>query len=263
MGLAELDHVRHAQVGEELFRRRKKEVIDACEKCGGAGKISSEVWDDDDIPTTTSVMCSCKVQVLHELSLQEAGLPREFWNAEDIEPEFNQHAFKVLRRYSQNLDAALEHGLGLVLTGKNGSGKSSSACLPLIAAVRQGRSSAFINFPDLVQGWRRAWKDNALGHHLDERVHRDFVVLDELGKEHVGSDEGFVASKFDSLLRLRRGEMLPTVITTNLTVPELVKRYGDSIASLLSDRYKVLKYRPGDFRVRMANTWDDLLGGDE
>ena len=55
--------------------------------------------------------------------------------------------------------------------------------------------------------------------------------------------------------------MLPTVITTNMTIPELIARYGQSIGSLLADRYKVIKYKPNDFRVRMSGTWDDLLGG--
>ena len=154
---------------------------------------------------------------------------------------------------------SLEKGQAFLLIGKNGSGKSSSACLPLIAALRGGYTASFVNFPDLVGGWRRSWRDAALARHLDERLHRDLVVLDEVGKEHIGNDDTFVASRLDSLLRLRRGEMLPTIITTNLQVAELISRYGESIGSLLADRYKTVNYRPGDFRVKMAKSWDDLL----
>ena len=262
MGIAELDHRRHREMADNLYNRRRRELIGECEKCDGTGNISHEEWVDD-IPVPRSETCVCKAALIFEMGMHDAGLPREFWGAESIIPEFNRRAFDELAKYARNLDRVRAHGLGLVLTGRNGSGKSSSACLPLITAIRSGVTASFVNFPDLVGGWRRSWRDAELATHLDERLHRDLVVLDEVGKEHVGTDDTFVASKIDSLLRLRRGSMLPTIITTNLTIPELIKRYGESVGSLLADRYKVISYKPGDFRVKMASTWDALIeGGD-
>jgi len=263
MGIAELDHRRHREMADELYNRRRQELISDCDRCGGTGFISHEEWDGD-IPVPKSETCECKATLLFEMGLQDAGLPREFWEAESIIPAFNRKAFDELARYARNLRRVRAHGLGLVLTGRNGSGKSSSSCLPLIAAIRSGSTASFVNFPDLVGGWRRAWRDADLARHLDERLHRDLVVLDEVGKEHIGTDDTFVSSRFDSLLRLRRGAMLPTIITTNLKIPEMIKRYGESVGSLLADRYKVISYRPSDFRVKMSSSWDELLdGGDD
>jgi hypothetical protein len=96
--------------------------------------------------------------------------------------------------------------------------------------------------------------------HLDERLARDVVVLDEIGKEHTGHDSSDVLARFDSLLRMRRGAFLPTILVTNLDPGDLVERYGESVGSLLGDRFRIVQYEPGDYRSETGPSWSSLLG---
>ncbi len=266
MGIAELDFRRHAQLKQGLQSELKEELINSCEdqRCARTGWQITPGWDDEeDMPDDTMTRCPCYQRMNLGVDMFDAGIPREFWGVEDLEPDFNKHAFEMMHEYAANLDRACKHGLGFVLTGRNGVGKTSSACIPLIAALRSGRSGALVSWPDYIEGARRAWRDAALARHLDERLMREVLVIDELGKEHVTSDETFVAGKLDSVLRSRRGALMPTIIITNYKISELVERYGASIESLIADRFKTITYRPGDFRAKVASTfdWDATLKG--
>ena len=265
MGIAEIDAGRHHEMREALFERLKRERIEPCETCNGNGLLTALSWDEDDplIPHTITSTCECKIAVLHIVNLFDAGVPQEFWKADEIEAEHNIAQFKLLHTYAKRLAAARKHGLGLVLHGENGTGKSSSASIPIIAALREGMSAAFISWPDLVQGWRRGFKDPALVSHLDERLARDLIVLDEVGKEHVGNNSGDVLARFDSLLRMRRGAFMPTILVTNLDPGDLIARYGESVGSLLTDRFKIVQYEPGDWRSEVGPSWGSLLGDSE
>lgn len=261
MSIADLDHQRHAEIAERLGTELHRELVVPCELCGGHGTKLHRGWDENDLPVDRMTLCSCRSELDLRLAMFDAGIPREFHDIEALVPELNVHAFDALSRYADRLDAAMKHGLGLILTGRNGTGKTSSACIPLIRCLRERRTAAMISWPDYVDGLRRAWKDPALARHLDRRAMRDLVVLDELGKEHETNDTTFVAGKLDSILRMRRGAMLPTIVISNLNAAQLVARYGASIESLLADRYKPIAYRPGDFRVRTGSSWDALIEG--
>ena len=263
MGIADFDHQRHDEMGDELWARLKIEHIDPCEKCKGSGLVIVKTeFVDEIVPINRSEVCKCRQLCQHLLSLHDAGLPQEFWEANKLEPTFNVDCFAEIWEYARNLPNAVKHGLGFVLTGENGSGKSSSACIPLIEGIRQGITVAFINWPDFMKGHRKALTNNELGDYLDKRSLLDLVVLDEIGKERIGSDETFTASSLDSLLRMRRGAMLPTIITTNLERKEFTARYSTSVDSLIADRFKTLMFKPGDFRVKMSGTWNELLKGE-
>lgn len=265
MGMAELDPERHRDRGETEWAKLKRELIDACAECGGSGQSYGETeWEDDLIPSRKARMCRCKATALFRMTLHEAGLPREFWQADEIAPEFNEDQFSIVDRYAEKLHAARRHGLGLVLTGRNGAGKTTCGARIGIAAARAGYSVSYINFPHLVDGWRRAWKEPALAKYLDERVCADFVILDEIGKEHATRDETFVVGKLDGILRMRRGDLYPTILITNLETSEFVETYGESLGSLLADRFHTLRFKPGDFRKRgNKRSWSSLLNEGE
>jgi DNA replication protein DnaC len=266
MGIAEIDVERHREMVENLHSELMKTVVGKCELCEGKGFISETKWEEEDevIPLLVSITCSCKKKVIEKIDFMEAGIPMEFWKADEIEPEYNVDQFKLLHAYSKRLKRAKKHGLGLLLHGENGTGKSSSASIAIIAALRADMTAAYISWPDLVQGRRRNMKSPELLGQIDDRFSRDVIVLDELGKEHSSqNNKGEICALLDSILRLRRGAFLPTIIVSNLDPPGIVDQYGESIGSLLTDRFKMLLYEPGDYRGSLGPNWDELLGGDE
>lgn len=266
MGLAEINRHKHEKFCAKMTKGFFHDIIAACSKCGGNGWLEKRDPRDEfaGMGPPHAKPCKCRKKVRRLTALTEAGVPREFWRADKIVASSNEDKFEALAEYAGELSAAMDTGAGFVLYGENGTGKSSSAAIPIIAALKKGRTAAFVDFRDLVDGWRRAWKDPEHQQHLDERTSRDIIVLDEVGKEHVGNDEGkFVLSRFDSLLRMRRGEYLPTILVTNLDPIKMTLRYGDSIESLLADRFTHLAYEPGDFRKgRVAQVGTIITGED-
>lgn len=259
MGLAETDYRRHEELCNRLAADLKADIIEKCRKCRGSGWIT-EFIDDELGPFAPghSRPCRCRRKVRRLNKLAEAGVPRELWLAHRIEPENNEEFFEELADYASDLDRAFKTGMGFLLHGENGTGKSSSAAIAIIGALRKGHTAAFIDFRDLVEGWFRAFQDPEHQRYLDRRCNRSLVVLDELGKEAVtDSKRDFVLARFDSLLRLRRGAYLPTIIITNLEPTAIERRYGKSVESLLSDRFRHLAYRPGDYRLSAAS-WETI-----
>lgn len=259
MGLAETDYRRHVELCNRLALDLKRDVIEKCRKCHGSGWLTE--FDDDELGPFApgySRPCRCRRKVRRLNKLAEAGVPRELWLAHQIEPEHNEEFFEELAQYADNLDDAFKSGQGFLLHGENGTGKSSSAAIAVIGALRKGHTAAYIDFRDLVDGWFRAFGDPEHQRHLDERCNRNLVVLDELGKEAVAETKrDLVLARLDSLLRLRRGAYLPTIIITNLEPTAIERRYGKSVESLLADRFRHLAYRPGDYRLSAAS-WETI-----
>lgn len=264
MGIADLDGARHLAILEQTEDRLRRELVAACPLCRGTGTTIVHGWDDEaDVPKDRVRLCSCRVELNDRIALMEAGVPEELYEVDSLVPTLNTHAFELADVFVANLESAMARGLSLLFTGKNGAGKTSAAAKILLGVLRAGRTAALISWPDYVDGLRRAWKEPAHGRWLDDRVMRDVAVFDELGKEHQTTDTSFVIGKLDSVLRMRRGANLPTIITTNLTPAEVVSRYGASMDSLLADRFKVVAFRPGDFRKRSGFDWNAALTGEK
>ena len=74
----------------------------------------------------------------------------------------------------------------------------------------------------------------------------DLLIIDDLGTEMPGQ---FVTAALYGLLNQRIMEHRPTVITTNLTVDEVGKRYSPQIASRLYGEFRRLTFMGEDIRV--------------
>jgi len=240
---------------------RLRPNIDACELCAGTGRIVLEtVWEDGVVPLARTEVCACKRAVLFDVALREAGLPREFWRADEIEPEHNADHYALIRLFGAELGGRVrEHGLSLLLSGENGTGKTSGAAIAVIAAIRAGLSAAVISWPDLVNVLRSTRFDAKVARRLQGRLRRDLVVIDEIGKEsRLNATDDFAQQQLDSAVRARRGDRLPTILITNLGVADFTRRYGTSVASLITPPYRVLEYEPGDYRAHAHDAWDSL-----
>jgi DNA replication protein DnaC len=60
----------------------------------------------------------------------------------------------------------------------------------------------------------------------------DFVVLDDVGREHRKEGSTWVPSNVDSLFRQRMHLGVPTILTSNFSMGQVRSMYGDSLASV-------------------------------
>lgn len=157
----------------------------------------------------------------HRIKLTRAHMelmriPRRFWGADfDQIPECEGKV--ALRSYLRNIDDMLDKGVGLLLWGPNGHGKTSAAVIAAMEARRRGASALFIQAESLREAVldKTPFSDEKT---LIERAREvDFLLLDDLGKEHTG-ETGFTERLFENLIRERCAQKKVTFVTTNLAM---------------------------------------------
>jgi DNA replication protein DnaC len=163
------------------------------------------------------------------------GIFRRLWPAKLSDGQILEVAGEEVRINTKAMEYALEYdqrsfqaGRCLVLMGPTSVGKSWAA----VALLRQHPEVArrWWYFPDLCQSLLGPESDEAMS--LAKRAR--FVVLDDFGAEYL-KPGGALEAKIDTLISFRHGNLLPTVVTTNLTREDF-RRKIDGGAGNVSER---------------------------
>lgn len=119
------------------------------------------------------------------------------------------------------------HGRCLVLCGPTGVGKSYAAA----AALRRWHppGSTFFYWPELCASLLHPYSHATA---LAAAFAPGLVVFDDLGAEYL-KEGGILGAHIDSIIWRRHANILPTIITTNLTPEQLQQRFSDRIIDRL------------------------------
>ncbi len=156
-----------------------------------------------------------------------------------------------LEKYVAELGENIRRGVGLLLMGDHDFGKSGAAVCVQKKAMAAGYTTLFLQADRLqklsIHGtmWfgEMTWMERA------ETV--DLLVLDDLGLEHV---KGWGKSVIEGLLRLRSNRRKVTIVTTNKSRENLVKRYGRGVDGILRESFLQILVR--------GYNWRDALGAE-
>ena len=220
-----------------------------CDHCGGEGYIGTR-------------MCSC-LQALccqeqkKELSLLAAPDQRfanfraDFY-PEQVDPKYGasprkimERNFQVCRKYAESFDTGSGN---LLFVGGTGLGKTFlSACIAAEVAEK-GYSVAYEPASHLFSKLEKARFEPSEENRLaaDRLSSCQLLIIDDLGTELPGQ---FVTAALYSLVNDRLLAGLPMVISTNLTVDEIARRYSPQIASRLQGSFQRLTFVGNDIRV--------------
>ena len=227
----------------------------ACPKCGDSGWVGAQ-------------MCSCLRELctqeqIRELSklldLGEASFDRfslEYyspspWPGESLSPRENmEFIYEVCLNYARKFGKFPFKNL--FLTGAPGLGKTFlSACIARtvseggISVVYDTAVNIFAQFEE-----QKFSKDRLDAGQARDETRRylgcDLLILDDLGSELVTP---FVQSALYTLLNARLMAGKRTVISSNLTMDEVRRRYTGQIASRLEGEYRVLTFYGEDIRL--------------
>ena len=220
-----------------------------CPHCGGKGYVGS-------------TMCRCLAALCLEeqrRELAELTTGAERFEAFRLEyyPERVDATYGVSPRVlmKKTLDtcrryaAAFGPGAGnLMFVGGTGLGKTFlSACIANEVAEK-GFSVAYESAPRLFAKLEknRFSPDEVSRRQAEDLLAVDLLIIDDLGTEMPG---GFVTAALYSLLndRLLAGKSM--IISTNLNVSEIAKRYSPQIASRLQGNFLGLTFLGEDIRV--------------
>lgn len=186
------------------------------------------------------------------MALVRAGVPVGVAEAHRVrldQDDGQGPARRGVLRWGERIERAIEHGLGLLVHGGVGAGKTTAVANALRVAIRQLHPKLmvtrptlrWVNLPELGREPPEGWSTVPI------------AVIDELGKE---PDDDRGRGLVDRLLRARQGRV--TVVITNLDPDKTLPRYGHSVASLLRALAEVRFSRAVDHRVTPTL---DLLEG--
>ncbi len=220
-----------------------------CSRCGGHGYVGS-------------TMCECLTELCRqeqkkELTLLSGGKEsfhqfRLEYYSDLIDPKLGvsprqvmERNFRTCRTYAATFSPASGN---LLFIGGTGLGKTFlSACIARAVADR-GCSVVYETAGHLFTKLERAKfnGDEDARRETEKYQSCDLLIVDDLGTEMPGQ---FVTAALYSLLNDRLLSGKPMVISTNLNIDELRRRYSPQIASRLEGSFTRLTFLGEDVRV--------------
>jgi len=220
-----------------------------CDNCGGSGYVGSQ-------------MCDCLRELCRQEQKKEVSIlsgSRETFNQfnldyypDRVDPKYGasprtimERNLSICRRYAMTFTQSSGN---LLFVGGTGLGKTFlSACIARAVADR-GNSVVYETASHLFS------KLEAAKFSPNEENRReaakftdcDLLIIDDLGTEMPGQ---FVTAALYSLLNDRLLLGKPMVISTNLNVDEMSRRYSPQIASRLHGGFQRLTFVGEDIRV--------------
>ena len=238
-----------AALAEEYFGEGYLDETPICDRCGGTGYVGSTMCE--------CLMELCRQEQKKELTFLSAGREsfdqfRLEYYPDRVDPVtgFNIRAimdrtYQTCRRYAQTFS---EKSGNLLFSGDTGLGKTFlSACIARTVADG-GHSVVYESAGHLFGKLERARFGGGEEERKDAEKYTacDLLILDDLGTEMGGQ---FVTAALYSLINDRMLAGKATIISTNLTVDELSRRYNPQIASRLRGGYTRVAFLGDDIRV--------------
>lgn len=219
-----------------------------CRTCSGRRRFR---WYDGD--EVVDWECNCRDQfVMHRYFLHigiEYVYQRLGWeDARHVEVA----AQEVVLDYAEHAEGYVNAGLGLLLHGTMGTGKTLLSTLLLRRMVAEGHDVFLTTFQKLIDHYTDGWRDKTLATWFASRIRNVSVLgIDDLGRENKARID-VVEAMLDELLRARVAAGRPTIITTNLSLDSLRTTYRANIMSLLTESVIKHEFAGGDYRPTAA-----------
>lgn len=228
-----------------------------CPKCSDRGWIGStmcdclkELCDQEQIKSLSSLLD------LGEQSFETFSLD---WYSTEYDQELGMSprdnmvlVEKVCRNYAEKFGKFLIHNL--FLTGDPGLGKTFlSACIARVVSqkgfsvVYDTAVTIFTNFEDAKFGRGQGGQEA-----VDRYLSCDLLILDDLGSELTST---MSQSALYTLINTRLMGDKHTVISSNLSLEDIRRRYQPMIASRLEGEYRELTFVGQDIRVLRKNSF--------
>ena len=221
-------------------------ITPKCPECGGTGRVTVTVFKAEHEED-----CGCHWRA--ESYLREARFPDRFAGntLADLQwGRFTPALAAGVQGFAEQLEAYGAEGIGMVLAGNVGNGKTHIAVGLGKLACGLGYSAAFVTLADTLEDLRATYgqphslvqADNPLAALLEV----DWLVLDDLGIE---GDSTWVKEKVYQLVNRRWLARRPMIVTTNKSPEELTRRYGEGVVSRLWGDSMVLHFQAEDYRL--------------
>ena len=217
-----------------------------CTECSDTGFVGTK-------------MCTCLKQLLITKNIQSSGMgnlidKQSFENFNlDVyraNPEVRarmERNVKIAKAFADNF---ARHHDNLLLIGTTGTGKTHISTAIAKVVISQGFDVLYDSVQNIVNDFET--DKFRSGYHQTESagakyLECDLLIIDDLGAEFVSQ---FSVSALYNLINTRQNKGLSTIISTNLSGPELAGKYDGRIYSrIIGADYTVLRFEGNDYRI--------------
>ncbi|AEQ21064.1 DnaC-like DNA replication protein [Rhodococcus phage E3] len=226
----------------QLYQAHPKLGSSPDKYCPTCQKTGSYYWGG------VANQCDCELQLqLHKHYLY-SGIGVLYQRLDWADYRGDPTVIDAIQRYLGRHGDYITRGTGMLFTGSVGIGKTLSATLLLKDLIKLGYRGYSTTFANMVEMFTAGWRSAEDKRQFQKRILRaDVLLLDDLGREFRNSSK-LSETTFDDVLRARTQAGRPTLITTNMDVPELLEGYGSGALSLLSENSFVHHFQGVDFR---------------
>lgn len=170
-----------------------------------------------------------------------------FENIEKVIPAERRAMFDECRHYAKNFGEYKKDGVGMILKGPVGTGKTSLAVAILQEVIREYGGGVFIPMASLLDNLLTMSKrDTEEAVRFENRVRSTpLLVLDDLGAEY---ENNWVRTKVDAIITERCNRLLPIIITTNLKAEEIMSTYQERVYDRLKGCSLVVNFAGDSMR---------------
>lgn len=179
--------------------------------------------------------------------LKQSNIGEDYWVCDFQNYIGPMSAKGVAKKYLKDLENMKEEGYGILFGGPPGPGKTTIAVIILKYLLRAGWTVWMTSLGEIVESIQTSWDKNEHSDFLEKCREVDFLLIDDVGKEHKGPS-GFSATVFDNLIRHRVQHRMPIFLTTNLDRRTIRSRYGESLLSLIEGKCYITVIDDDDVR---------------
>lgn len=252
-----------------------EEVLEKCDGCTGRNLLDvrdglprldacrkPNVKPDGTVSwVTCPVQESFRQKVLSQKLLGEAKIPPRFTRRtlETFEPrdEDSKRALKIARNFVAEWGQPDQQGL--LIVGKNGTGKTHLAAGIMQALIKKGVAARFYSADEFLDLAEESMEGHTTRRIIEALATIPLLVLDDLGKEYIKRTkphgditDTWANEQFYALINARYEQDKPLIVTTNLLDTEIAARYGASVWSRLTEMCRVVLLDGTDYRLEVA-----------
>jgi DNA replication protein DnaC len=193
--------------------------------------------------------CDCEMQLQLYKHYLHAGIGATYQRLGWDDYHGQEAALQGLGKYLGAHDRFVPRGVGLIFYGPHGTGKTMLGNLALKELIKLRYSGFAATVPNTVKMFTAGWKSDDDRRYFESRfLSSEVLFLDDLGREAHYTTSQLSEVLFDNILQARTQYGRPTIISTNMTRPEIKERYGTGADSLLYEKTIECVLTGDDFR---------------
>lgn len=225
------------------------------------------------------VICSCKKKEMEEKAQREeleeknrrlnslvknSLMEKGFYEGTFENWDFNKGKkkyYELGKKYVENFSKIKEKGLGLIIYGGVGNGKSYlsfSIANELLKTYRTVVCISVNGLLDRIKETYNNWGNEGEREVINSLRCADLLIIDDLGVE---KSTEWSNTKIYDIIDSRYRNKLPVIITTNHSIGELREKYGERTADRLCEICINIEYKGNSLRREAGRENVEILRG--